>query len=98
MATTRAKPLKPAVDAREAVRAATEYCKHLFEDLLISDLSLEEIEPTEDRKYWLITLGLSVPVKNTALPTYLQVPRRKLKVFKVNSQTGEVVAMKMRDA
>jgi len=50
---------------------------------------------SKDGRYWLITLGISESRrKNENLPKFLQVPLRRLKVFKVDAATGRVLSMK----
>ena len=94
--TKQAAPAKPAVDPSQVVLAAIAYCNHLYGGK-VSDVSLEELELSEDNHFWLITLSFNVsePPKNKNLPDFLRVPQRKLKVFKANAKTGEVVSMKM---
>jgi len=61
----------------------------------VSDPSLEEIEMSKDERFWMVTLGYNAPrPKNQHLPEFLQVPMRKLKVFKVDAATGRVLSMK----
>ncbi len=58
------------------------------------------MELSEDRKYWFITLGFIRIADETEDPLaeVLEFPQyqREYKVFKVNTETGEVEAMKMR--
>ena len=92
------------LDGGQAVRSAIGYFNSLFEkstNLLLPEAkpSLEEIERSKDGHFWLVTLGYDAPRRNDPnLPTFLRVPARKLKIFKVNAISGEVVAMKMHPA
>jgi len=87
------------IDAREAAKLASVYFQSLLPQ--VSDFSLEEVELSEDGKFWLITLGFSVIEKRLG-PTTLAAalgsmsPRTKFKVFKVDAQTGKVLSMKIR--
>ena len=93
------------VDLRTAVSSAHNYLisiQHIMGDL--QDIRLEEVELSEDQKYWLITLGFELPV-NTQNPFGImagitpkgeKLLKREYKLFKVNSETGEVEAMKIR--
>lgn len=93
------------IDLKTAVSAAYQYIRGLQEVMgnPLNDLRLEEVELSEDRRFWLITLGFDIPNKKSknnkqfdlALPTVTS--RREYKIFKVNSQTGEVEAMKIRE-
>ena len=91
------------VDVRSAVGAAQRYIGSL-QDMIghPEDLRLEEAELSEDKQYWLITLGFSRPVDKTISPLgdLLAIPKyeRDYKVFKINAQTGEVQSMKIRQA
>ncbi len=86
------------VDARQATQSAFTYFRTLFPDnlLRVYDPSLEEIEMSKDGQFWLVTIGFNEPrPKNESLPKFLQVPLRKLKVFKVEAATGRVLSMKI---
>jgi hypothetical protein len=96
----------PAIDVRAATNSAIEYLKYV-EDLVgnssMQDLRLEEAELSDDKGTWSITLGYDVNTKEVVStlgglsgitnPTRY---RREYKVFKVNSETGEVEAMNIR--
>ena len=94
-------PVGKKLDAGQAVRSAIGYFNSVFgksTHLLLPETtpSLEEIEQSKDNQFWLVTLGYDAPRKNDPLlPPFLRVPARKLKIFKVNAASGEVVAMKM---
>jgi len=90
------------VDVTSAVTSARDYLQsiqHLLDNPL-ENLRLEEIELTEDEKYWLITLGYDVPGKPQTMSqifgpgsNYL----REYKLFRISSDDGEVEAMKIRN-
>lgn len=89
------------IDVRTAVNAATNYLLSI-QDIMgdLQDMRLEEIEPSEDKRYWLITLGFDIPAKAQStleMFNYSRKYERKYKLFKVNSETGEVEAMKIRE-
>lgn len=97
------------IDLKTAVSATHDYLLSI-QDIMgsLEDLRLEEVELSEDKKYWLITLGFDLPVRNQnplgiALDITGSLRRegnllvRKYKLFKVNSETGEVEAMKIRE-
>ncbi|MFN6485118.1 MULTISPECIES: hypothetical protein [unclassified Nostoc] len=97
------------IDVKTAVNAAYQYIKSI-QDMMgssLEDLRLEEVELSEDKSFWLITLGFDIP-KNPpksrlddlippSLTSTLVLYEREYKLFKVNSQTGEVEAMKIRE-
>jgi predicted small secreted protein len=74
------------IPAREAVQIATRYLAHM-RNLPAVYISLEEIEVTDDRKTWLVTLGH---------PRSYEGPVEEYKLIKVDAGTGEVISMKMR--
>lgn len=95
------------IDVKTAVNAAYEYIKSI-QDMMgssLGDLRLEEVELSDDKSFWLITLGFDIPKKapksqlENFIATSLTTPvlyEREYKLFKVNSQTGKVEAMKIR--
>ena len=102
MPTTASKPApttEEALDAKRAVEVAGDYLHTLFKNIPSSDVSVEEVELSPDRKHWLVTLSFFEELrrKTAHLPAFLQVPRQKFKVFKVERESGRVVSMKMRD-
>ena|SRR5437762_1908208 len=61
---------------------------------------LEEVEITDDDRYWLITLGYIPPYQEAPaekLFTPLGSSPREYKVFKIDRQSGEVRSMKIRE-
>lgn len=81
------------IDVRQAALAAGEYFKTLYPG--VHSYSFEEVELSEDGKYWFITLSFDWTTKSNPLGIF-QPPKTKFKVFKVNVKTGEVVSMKIR--
>ncbi len=79
------------MDVKQAAKLASEYFSGLYADQGVSNVQLEEVELTEDGKYWLITL--SYPVQSEAGAIFL---RRQYKIFKIDTETGEVLSMKIR--
>ena len=77
---------KQRIAPRDAAAAAGKY----FGELTGTQqaLSVEEIELSEDGRYWFVTLGFSL--------SYLIGPK-SYKVFKVDAYTGEVLSMKIRE-
>lgn len=88
------------LDAKEAARAAAEY----FADLYASvdptadpnSLRLEEVEVTENGRYWMITLSFRERFEQAFNPLGGGYRDRQYKVFKVDAKTGEVRSMKIR--
>ena len=56
------------IDVKEAVKVAQNYARELYKDYGVGEvdpITLEEVELTDDERFWLITLGLY----RSALPT-----------------------------
>jgi hypothetical protein len=90
---------KALIDVKQAVKAAAEYFAKLYSDKQYSDLLVEEVELSETKKRWLITLSYaSEPPTEPTLGQLLggkERPRR-YKVFEIEAATGKVNAMRMR--
>lgn len=94
------------IDVRKAVLAAQNHLQSL-QDMMgenIEDLRLEEVEISEDEKHWFVTLGFTVPRVKSESVNQLQIAfsqlnpsSRKYKIFTIDSETGEVRAMKIRE-
>jgi hypothetical protein len=86
------------IDLKQAVQATYDYLQSL-QGMMghpLNNLRLEEVELSEDRNFWLITLGFDSIIKKNRLAIELDISTREYKIFKVNSQSGEVEAMKIR--
>ena len=81
-------------DVRQAAGAAGRYFQALYPN--VNFYSLEEVELSEDEKYWIITLSFDWGSKTSVLGA-IQPPKTKYKVFKVDVKTGKVVSMKIRN-
>ena len=82
-----------AIDVKVAVEKAVEYLKSFFPEC--KNILIEEVELNDAENEWLITLsylydesGYSFVISNTP---------KKFKTFRVNSNTGQVVSMKIKD-
>jgi hypothetical protein len=84
------------VDIKQAAQAASNFIIGLYSDQTISDMRLEEVELSEDERYWLITLSFSSPVTSNVLG-FPVVGRRQYKILKVDRESGEVLSMKIRE-
>ena len=86
------------IAARTAATASATYLAEIV-DIPKSKSRIEEVELTDDGRYWLITLSFDVPVElNPSMGTTLAtVGERQYKVFKVDARSGEVLSMKIRE-
>lgn len=94
------------IDVKEAVKIAEDTLVTLFPSEKLADLELEEVEISDDEKYWFITLGFSIPKAKSGktdsplskmLTEREKELARKYKIFRINAETGKVQAMKIRE-
>jgi hypothetical protein len=83
------------IDVRSAVYTAQNYIQS------IEDLRLEEVELSDDKQFWFVTLGYNRPVDKSQNLLAELVPSSKFerdyKIFKIDAETGDVKAMKIRE-
>jgi len=88
------------LNVKEAVKTAAEYFASLYDESTYSDLQLEEVELSEDEKYWLVTLSYAYgEASQTQVAAMLNLPvskPRKYKQFRINAENGQVQAMTIR--
>jgi hypothetical protein len=94
------------IDVKTAVHNAIEYLNTVYDQAVLNDVLLEEVELSPNHRHWLVTVGFSRPVQpQKSQPDILAAiqsiggPRiqREFKLFKVDADTGEVVSMKRRE-
>lgn len=92
------------LDAKSAVESARSYILSIQDALNnpLNNLRLEEIELSEDKKFWLITLGYDNPdkpkdISNMSLiaPQFARLAR-EYKIFQIGADDGNVSSMKIR--
>jgi len=89
------------IDVKTAVQIAANHLGTLYEGYKIYDILLEEVERSEDGKWWLVTLGFSRPLPPQSIPALLKAwgapdYKREFKVFQIDSTDGLVRSMKIR--
>ena len=89
------------INVKQAVITAQQYFNSIKNMILsgtdkIEDLRLEEVELSQDKQFWLITLGFDCVNRNNRLQVVPQYAR-EYKIFKINAETGEVESMKIRE-
>lgn len=89
-----AAPLK--IDAKQAVTNAVEYFQEFFPAHAKSNMLLEELEESSDGKRWLVTLGYDTPHRDPKAAMFGSDITRCYKIFSVDSATGEVKSVKIR--
>ena len=80
------------IDAKKAASIALEYLEDLFPDN--SGYELEEIDSSDDERYWIITIGMTDSTSPTL--TTLSGKAKKYKEVKIDSKTGNVKSVKIR--
>jgi len=90
------------IDVKNAVKIAKDQMAEFYPQEKLIDLLLEEVEISEDDKYWFITLGFYIPkpFSTNAMAELSKAIRGepyiyKYKVFKIDAETGKVLYMKM---
>ncbi|NEO85954.1 MAG: hypothetical protein F6J87_17120 [Spirulina sp. SIO3F2] len=98
------------IHVNKAIDAAVNYLQSLSKASpgKFFDVRLEEVEPSDDETFWLITLGYTVKVEVSLnessdyynmfldLPEMNKPHERIYKTFHVNAENGIVKSMKMR--
>ena len=91
--------MSPISDVRSAVAVARNYLQDVMDPF--KGLRLEETELSEDRQYWLITLGFDRPVEEHLDPLQAVVNNKKYereyRIIKIDARTKEVQSMKIRE-
>jgi len=82
------------IDATEASNKAKTYLSSFFPDA--EKVQLEDVELTDDKTHWLITLSYE-GVSNSVASSLLVGKSLRYKIFKLEAESGEVISMKIRD-
>lgn len=85
------------IDVKQAVRAAMQFAEELYGPRENLAYTLEEVVPSEDDRYWYVTLGFMDSGSPLAVMSGFR-PQREYKVFQVDSEDGRVISMKIRSA
>lgn len=90
------------MDVKEAVGKAMDYLKDMYQIDQFKDVLLEEVDLSEDNKFWNVTIGFTRPQESTSggpMATLIgQSPefRREFKVFQIDSENGALRSMRTR--
>jgi hypothetical protein len=85
------------VSVKEAVAKAIEFAQNLLEPSRISGLRLEEVEMTNVKGADTWSITLSMPRQQSGMDLFAGKNPREYKTFLVNSETGQVLSMKIRE-
>lgn len=84
------------IPAKEAVKRGMLFLAELQESNPPEDVTIEEVELSNDGLFWLITISYFPSGSSIAAITG-QKTYKKYKIFKVDAVSGNVISMKMRD-
>lgn len=82
------------INVKEATDKAKEYLVSFFPDA--ENVQLEEVEMTEDKAYWFVTISYE-GISNSVASSLLVGKTVLYKIFKIDAKQGEVISMKIRD-
>jgi hypothetical protein len=82
------------INVKVATDKAKEHLLAFFPDA--EQVQLEEVELSEDRAHWLITLSYE-GVSSSVASSMLVGKSLLYKIFKLDAKNGEVISMKIRD-
>lgn len=87
------------VAAKDAATSALSFVRDLLADERVSDFQLEEVVPSPDQQHWLVTIGFTRTKEMGTIPLLDFVPVRihDYRVVEVDKETGEPLAMRLRD-
>ena len=85
---------KKMISIKQATESSVDFLKAI--DLLAEEILIEEVEFDTINQEWLITLSFSHPTTPTRNLSSVFNEKTKYKIFKVDSLTGEVLSMKIR--
>jgi len=84
---------KKMIVVKDAISKAISYFRNLCPEY--KSITLEEVELSEDEKYWLITLGGSEVIDFVNMRPSLT--SKEYKIFKIEYDTGKFISMKIRE-
>lgn len=89
------------IGVKEAVEVAKDYAHQLFEGQELQDVLLEEVELSDNERFWLITIGFArrrpANFLSDAFMTSAARYKREYKVFEIDAKIGTPRSMKIRE-
>ena len=82
------------IDVNNAAEKARAHLVSFFPDA--EKVQLEELELTDDKAHWFITLSYE-GVSHSVASSLLVGKSVRYKIFKLDAESGEVISMKIRD-
>ena len=91
------------IDMKQAVQIALEFCRNLYGQEKLADLLLEEVELSDDEKFWLVTIGFNLGQGETSQPSTNisggSLTKRLdhvFKIMKVDAGSGRALSLKIK--
>jgi hypothetical protein len=90
------------VDVKQAVAKAMDYLEDMYQIDRFKDVLLEEVDLTDDNKFWNVTIGFTRGQESTSggpMATLIGQSaefKREYKVFQIDAKTGDLRSMKGR--
>lgn len=84
------------MSVKEAIQKALQAMQDIFSLTPEQEVRLEEVERSEDDRYWLITFGYNISTMSKNPLFRVPIYEREYKVVKLDSETGEVISIKIR--
>lgn len=86
------------IGVKDAVQRAIVFVGEVMESERSRNALLEEIELSEDRSQWLVTISVPAPMTNSLSAALGGKPQnRDFKILKIDASTGEVASLKIRE-
>ena len=82
------------IDVKEATQKVKEYLVSFFPEA--EKVQLEEVELTDDKSHWYITLSYE-GMSHSVASSLLVGKSVRYKIFKLDAESGDVISMKIRD-
>ena len=90
------------VDVKQAVARAMDYLRDMYQIDKFKDVLLEEVDLSEDNKFWNVTIGFTRGQETTSggpmavLVGQSSEFKREYKVFQIDAKTGDLRSMRSR--
>ena len=90
------------VDVKQAVAKAMDYLKDMYQIDQFKDIMLEEVDLSEDNKYWNVTIGFTRRQESTSggpMATLIGQStefKREYRVFQIDAESGDLRSMRSR--
>ena len=90
------------VDVKQAVSKAMDYLRDMYQIDQFKDVMLEEVDLSEDNKYWNVTIGFTRRQESTSggpMATLIGQStefKREYRVFQIDAESGDLRSMRSR--